>query len=54
MGNREIESILQRGADGGRISPDEALLLYTDAPFHALGEAADHGRRMPPTRELYG
>jgi cyclic dehypoxanthinyl futalosine synthase len=43
--NREIDSILQRGADGGRITPDEALLLYTDAPFHALGEAADAVRR---------
>ncbi|HEX6499384.1 MAG TPA: cyclic dehypoxanthinyl futalosine synthase [Micromonosporaceae bacterium] len=43
--NREIDSILQRAADGGRISADEALLLYTDAPFHALGEAADTVRR---------
>jgi cyclic dehypoxanthinyl futalosine synthase len=43
--NPEIESILQRGADGGRITPEEALLLYTDAPFHALGEAADAIRR---------
>lgn len=43
--NREIDDILQRGADGGRITPEEALLLYTDAPFHALGEAADAVRR---------
>ena len=43
--NQEIDSILQRGADGGRITPEEALLLYTDAPFHALGEAADAVRR---------
>ena len=43
--NPEIDSILQRGADGGRISPEEALLLYTEAPFHALGEAADAVRR---------
>jgi len=40
-----IDEILQRGADGGRISPDEALLLYTDAPLHPLGEAADAVRR---------
>ncbi len=40
-----ISDILQRAADGGRISPEEALLLYTDAPFHALGEAADTVRR---------
>ncbi|NJC68679.1 dehypoxanthine futalosine cyclase [Planosporangium thailandense] len=44
-GNRELDDILQRAADGGRISPDEALLLYTDAPLHPLGEAADAVRR---------
>jgi len=43
--NREIDSILQRAADGGRITPEEALLLYTEAPFHAMGEAADAVRR---------
>jgi cyclic dehypoxanthinyl futalosine synthase len=43
--NREIAEILQRAADGGRIGADEALLLYTEAPFHALGEAADVVRR---------
>ena len=42
---REIEDILRRGADGGRITPEEALVLYTDAPLHALGEAADAVRR---------
>jgi cyclic dehypoxanthinyl futalosine synthase len=42
---RDIDDILQRGADGGRIGADEALLLYTEAPFHALGEAADAVRR---------
>jgi cyclic dehypoxanthinyl futalosine synthase len=41
----EIDDILQRGAGGGRITPEEALLLYTEAPFHALGEAADAVRR---------
>ncbi len=40
-----IEDILGRAADGGRITAGEALLLYTDAPFHALGEAADAVRR---------
>ncbi|GAA1802546.1 dehypoxanthine futalosine cyclase [Planosporangium flavigriseum] len=44
-GNRELDDILQRAADGGRISPEEALLLYTDAPLHPLGEAADAVRR---------
>ena len=43
--NSEIDGILQRGADGGRITPDEALLIYTDAPLHELGEAADAVRR---------
>jgi cyclic dehypoxanthinyl futalosine synthase len=42
---KDIAEILQRGADGGRISPEEALLLYTEAPLHALGEAADTVRR---------
>ena len=40
-----VDEILQRAAGGGRIGPDEALLLYTEAPFHALGEAADAARR---------
>src|SRR5919205_3590148 len=40
-----IQAILDRAADGGRITPDEALLLYTDAPLHALGQAADAVRR---------
>ena len=43
--SREINDILQRGADGGRITPEEALLLYTEAPLHALGQAADAVRR---------
>jgi cyclic dehypoxanthinyl futalosine synthase len=40
-----IADLLTRAADGVRISPAEALLLYTDAPLHALGEAADTVRR---------
>jgi len=40
-----IPAILERAAGGGRITPDEALVLYTDAPFHALGQAADTVRR---------
>jgi cyclic dehypoxanthinyl futalosine synthase len=40
-----ISGLLERAADGGRISPEEALLLYTDAPLHALGQAADTVRR---------
>ena len=41
----QITDLLAHAADGGRISPDEAVLLYTDAPLHALGEAADAVRR---------
>jgi cyclic dehypoxanthinyl futalosine synthase len=41
----QISRLLEHAADGGRISPDEALLLYTDAPLHALGQAADAVRR---------
>ncbi|HEU5268561.1 MAG TPA: cyclic dehypoxanthinyl futalosine synthase [Jatrophihabitans sp.] len=41
----EISSLLQHAADGGRLSPGQALLLYTGAPLHALGEAADAARR---------
>ncbi|MHB8342599.1 MAG: cyclic dehypoxanthinyl futalosine synthase [Mycobacteriales bacterium] len=36
---------LDRAADGGRISAAEALQLYTRAPLHALGQAADAVRR---------
>jgi cyclic dehypoxanthinyl futalosine synthase len=45
MSEREIRDILQAAADGGRITGQEALLLYTEAPFHELGEAADAVRR---------
>ena len=41
----ETAELLRHAADGGRISPEEALLLYTEAPLHALGEAADTVRR---------
>lgn len=41
----ELQAVLDRAADGGRISPEEALELYTKAPLHALGRAADAVRR---------
>jgi cyclic dehypoxanthinyl futalosine synthase len=41
----ELADLLAHAADGGRISPEQALLLYTDAPLHTLGEAADTVRR---------
>jgi cyclic dehypoxanthinyl futalosine synthase len=40
-----LQSTLDRAADGGRISPDEALDLYRNAELHALGRAADTARR---------
>ncbi len=51
----EISRLLDRAAGGGRISPDEALGLYTDAPLHALGEAADavRKRRYPDDIATY-
>src|SRR5882762_10153191 len=55
MTPRPISDVLANAADGGRITPDEALLLYTDAPFHALGEAAEavRSRRYPDNIATY-
>ena len=41
----DLQAVLDRAAVGGRITPAEALALYTDAPLHALGRAADAVRR---------
>ncbi|UED85679.1 cyclic dehypoxanthinyl futalosine synthase [Streptomyces profundus] len=41
----EFASVLERAAEGGRITPEEALDLYRSAPLHALGQAADAARR---------
>lgn len=40
-----LQSVLDRAAEGGRITEDEALELYRHAPLHALGSAADAVRR---------
>ena len=46
MGQRaELQQVLDRAADGGRITPEEAVELYRFAPLHALGAAADAARR---------
>ena len=45
MASDVIAPVLDRAANSGRITPEEALLLYTDAPLHALGQAADAFRR---------
>ncbi|GGO57437.1 cyclic dehypoxanthine futalosine synthase [Streptomyces daqingensis] len=39
------QSVLDRAAEGARITPEEALDLYRSAPLHALGSAADAVRR---------
>jgi cyclic dehypoxanthinyl futalosine synthase len=41
----DLQSVLDRAAAGGRITPEEALDLYRSAPLHALGSAADAVRR---------
>ncbi|MFE7133323.1 cyclic dehypoxanthinyl futalosine synthase [Streptomyces sp. NPDC057638] len=41
----DLQSVLDRAAEGGRITPEEALDLYRSAPLHALGRAADAVRR---------
>jgi cyclic dehypoxanthinyl futalosine synthase len=50
-----MQDVLARAADSGRITPDEALLLYTEAPLHALGMAADavRKRRYPDNIATY-
>jgi cyclic dehypoxanthinyl futalosine synthase len=40
-----LQHVLDRAADGGRITPEEALEVYRSAPLHALGRAADTARR---------
>jgi cyclic dehypoxanthinyl futalosine synthase len=49
-----LQKVLDRAADGGRITPDEALELYVHAPLHALGRAADAARKrkFPDTSEI--
>ncbi|RLL68347.1 cyclic dehypoxanthinyl futalosine synthase [Streptomyces sp. Z26] len=43
--NADLQSVLDRAAQGGRVTPEEALDLYRSAPLHALGSAADAVRR---------
>ena len=40
-----LADVLDRAAGGGRITLDEGIRLYRDAPLHELGAAA-HARRM--------
>ncbi|HSV67867.1 MAG TPA: cyclic dehypoxanthinyl futalosine synthase [Mycobacteriales bacterium] len=43
--DQDLRAILDRAADGVRLTPEEALAVYRDAPLHALGGAADAARR---------
>ncbi|MEU6737549.1 dehypoxanthine futalosine cyclase, partial [Streptomyces physcomitrii] len=40
-----LQPVLDRAAEGGRITTEEALELYRDAPLHSLASAADAVRR---------
>ena len=40
----DVDELLDRAANGGRLSLDEGIALYRDAPLHDLGAAA-HRRR---------
>jgi len=48
-----LASLLDRAATGGRLTFDEGVRLYKDAPLHELGAAANHRRfAMYPTRDV--
>jgi cyclic dehypoxanthinyl futalosine synthase len=45
VSSSDSQAVLDRAADGDRLTPEEALGLYRSAPLHALGRAADARRR---------
>ena len=45
-GERSVDALLSDAAAGGRLSPEEAMRLYAEAPVLELGAAADARRRM--------
>jgi len=48
-----LANLLDRAATGGRLSLDEGVWLYKDAPLHELGAAANHRRfAMYPTTDV--
>ncbi len=48
-----LASLLDRAATGGRLSFDEGVRIYADAPLHELGAAANYRRfAMYPTRDV--
>jgi cyclic dehypoxanthinyl futalosine synthase len=48
-----ISSLLDRAAGGGRLTFEEGVRLYREAPLHELGAAANHRRfALYPTRDV--
>ncbi|GAC1307585.1 MAG: cyclic dehypoxanthinyl futalosine synthase [Vulcanimicrobiaceae bacterium] len=48
-----IADLLDKAATGGRLTPDEGLRVYRDAPLHELGAAANQRRfALYPTRDV--
>jgi len=48
-----IANVLDKAATGGRLSFDEGVRLYREAPLHELGAAANHRRfALYPTRDV--
>jgi cyclic dehypoxanthinyl futalosine synthase len=43
---RSVDALLSDAAAGGRLSPEEAMRVYTEAPVLELGAAADARRKM--------
>jgi cyclic dehypoxanthinyl futalosine synthase len=43
---RSVDALLSDAAAGGRLSPEEAMRVYAEAPVLELGAAADARRRM--------
>ncbi|MBV8222999.1 MAG: dehypoxanthine futalosine cyclase [Candidatus Eremiobacteraeota bacterium] len=49
----EINALLERAANGGRLTLDEGVALYREAPLHDLGAAAHRRRtRLHPGNEI--
>ena len=41
----DVDEMLDRAAAGERLSADDGLRLWDEAPLHALGQVADERRR---------
>ena len=47
----DTAAVLERAADGGRITPEEALDLYRDAPLTCIGEGTNEMQRIIIARQ---